>query len=98
MPPGGGSQRVRAVVSGRVQGVGFRYFVLHRAQALGLRGWVRNLRTGEVELVAEGPRPDLEELVGAVRKGPPLSWVQGVRTDWSEARGEPPGFDLKHTI
>jgi len=98
MPSGSNGERVRAVVSGRVQGVGFRYFVQRRAQALGLRGWVRNLRSGEVEFVAEGPRSDLEQLLKAVREGPPLSWVESVRTDWSQPRGEPPGFEVKHTI
>jgi len=78
--------------------VGFRYFVQDRAQALGLRGWVRNLRTGEVELVAEGPREDLQQLLEAVRKGPPLSWVESVQVDWSPARGLPPGFEVRHSV
>jgi len=98
MPAGTGNERVRAVVSGRVQGVGFRYFVLRRAQALGLKGWVRNLRSGEVELVAEGPRPELEKLLGAVREGPPMSRVEQVSTDWSAARGDLTQFDVKYTI
>ena len=90
--------RVRARVSGRVQGVGFRYFVLRQAQELRLKGWVRNLRGGEVELVAEGPRAELEQFLKAVRAGPPMAWVESVKTDWLEPRGDLGGFDLKYTV
>ena len=98
MPGGTDNERVRATVSGRVQGVGFRYFVLRRAQSLRLKGWVRNLRSGDVEFVAEGAREDLDKLVKHVREGPPMSWVENVRVQWTEARGSLTDFDVKHTI
>jgi acylphosphatase len=57
-------------VTGRVQGVGFRWFVRERARRLGLSGWVRNLRDGSVEVAAAGDRGQLELLLGELRRGP----------------------------
>jgi acylphosphatase len=57
------------LVKGRVQGVGFRWFVHREAAEIGLRGWVRNTADGHVEIVAAGTPADLEELKLAVRKG-----------------------------
>jgi acylphosphatase len=57
------------LIRGRVQGVGFRWFVHREASELGLRGWVRNTDTGDVELVASGPPEDLDELRAELRKG-----------------------------
>ena len=70
-----GVVRVRAVVSGRVQGVGYRYFVQGRAVELGLSGYVKNLPNGDVELEAEGPRQNLDRLLAYLHQGPPLSRV-----------------------
>lgn len=92
------TERLRAVVTGRVQGVGFRYFILGRARGLGLDGWVRNLRSGDVEFVAEGSREDLEQLLKSAHEGPPMSWVQDVRVTWAAARGDLDDFDVTHTI
>jgi acylphosphatase len=61
---------VRYLVSGVVQGVGFRYFVFRRAQELILAGWVRNLPDGRVEVVADGPEAALSALEEALRSGP----------------------------
>lgn len=79
--------RLEAVVHGRVQGVGFRYFVLHRAAALALEGWVANDTDGSVRCRAEGARQALDELVAALRSGPPGARVSEVRTAWSPATG-----------
>ena len=79
-----------------MQGVGFRYFVMRRAKARGLKGWVRNRENGSVELVAEGERPDLEELLTAAREGPRLARVRSVDTDWTEATGGLEPFDLTY--
>jgi acylphosphatase len=87
-------ERLHAVIRGDVQGVGFRYFLLRRAQQLGLRGWVRNNDDGTVELVAEGSRSDLELLRQAAGEGPRLSRVDRVDADWSTATGELDTFDL----
>jgi acylphosphatase len=66
------------VIKGRVQGVGFRYFALHHAQQLGVNGWVRNLGNGDVEVHAEGPLPQVEELVRRLHRGPSFAWVSQV--------------------
>ena len=87
-------ERLRAVVHGDVQGVGFRYFVQRRAQQLGLRGWVRNNDDGTVELVAEGPRPALEDLNRAVGEGPRGARVDRVEAQWSSATGNLDRFEL----
>ncbi|HZV48176.1 MAG TPA: acylphosphatase [Candidatus Dormibacteraeota bacterium] len=86
--------RLHAVVRGFVQGVGFRYFVLDRARAAGLRGWVRNRPDGSVECLAEGPRPVLEALIEDLRTGPRPARVTGVELDWQAARGDLPAFDV----
>ena len=74
---------VHLVVRGRVQGVGFRHFVLRRADPMGIAGWVRNRADGAVELEAEGPRPELERLVAAVTRGPAGAHVTAVEQEWS---------------
>ena len=69
---------MRAVVSGRVQGVGYRYFVQGRAIELGLSGYVKNLPNGDVELEAEGPRPKVDRLLSHLHEGPPISRVDNL--------------------
>lgn len=81
---------MNAFVSGNVQGVGYRYFVLHRAKALGLRGFVRNHEDGSVEIVAQGPRERLEMLLEELRKGPSAGRVDRARAEW---RNETKSFD-----
>jgi acylphosphatase len=87
-------ERLHAVVRGNVQGVGFRYFVQRKAQQLGLRGWVRNNDDGTVELVAEGPRSELERLKMAAEEGPRMARVQRVEVQWSPATGGLGDFEL----
>jgi acylphosphatase len=58
------------LIQGRVQGVGFRWYVHREAAELGLRGWVRNTEEGEVEVVAAGTAEDLAELRASLRRGP----------------------------
>lgn len=71
-------------VTGRVQGVGFRYFTLKTAQRLGLHGWVRNDEDGTVELVARGTAHALAALEAALAKGPPAAAVDSVtRLPWT---------------
>jgi acylphosphatase len=92
------NSRLHAVIEGHVQGVGFRYFVLDRAQALNLTGWARNTFDGQVEVLAEGPRPTLEILVENLHKGPRSAYVTDVRQEWSEATGEFKGFNVRSTV
>lgn len=87
-------ERVRALVTGSVQGVGFRYFVLRTARAAGLSGFVKNLRDGSVEVVAEGPREELERLARNISEGPGRGCVKDVRLKWSESTGEFESFEV----
>ncbi len=80
-------ERVTAWVSGRVQGVGMRWFTRCRALELGLVGWARNLDDGRVEVVAEGPRAVLDSLLVVLRGSDPPGEVVLVVERWSSARG-----------
>lgn len=82
------------MVRGSVQGVGFRYFIQRKARQLGLHGWVRNNDDGTVELLAEGSRSDLEQLMMAAEEGPRMARVQRVEVQWSGATGGLDEFDL----
>jgi len=73
----------RYFVEGRVQGVGFRYFVEDAARELGLAGYTRNLADGRVEVYAIGPAEALDELEGRLWRGPRMAWVR--RVERSEA-------------
>ena len=75
----------RFVVSGRVQGVGFRYFVMREAEALGLAGWVRNLPTGDVEVLAAGEEALVDLLESRLWRGPPHARVAHVVASDAEA-------------
>lgn len=77
----------RFLVSGRVQGVGFRAFVAEAARAAGVSGWVRNLADGRVEVFAEGEPASLEALAGACARGPLLSRVDLLCTEAAEPEG-----------
>lgn len=68
----------RWVISGRVQGVGFRSFVQSKAESLGLTGWARNLDDGRVEVYAAGPASRLDELAAALHMGPRMADVRGM--------------------
>lgn len=87
-------QRTHLVISGDVQGVGFRAFVRECAKQLGLTGWVKNREDASVEVVAEGPEGKLEELIsGCLAKRDPASQgVEKVDVIWNEATGEFSGF------
>lgn len=95
LDPGVGSSRLEATVRGRVQAVGYRYFVIRAATELGLEGWVANRPDGGVECVAEGPRGSLERLEAALREGPPASWVDSVDSRWRPATGSFVGFTVR---
>lgn len=72
------TRTVHLVITGRVQGVGFRYWCVRQAGHLGLVGWVRNRRDGSVEAVAHGPSDAVAQLIDACRSGPAGASVSGV--------------------
>lgn len=88
---------LHALVRGRVQGVFFRAFVRQKAQELGLLGFVRNLEDARtVEVQAEGERKQLEQLLEALRTGPPGARVEGVEANWDEPAGSYRGFEIRY--
>lgn len=86
---------LHCVLGGRVQGVFFRSFVLDQARALGLKGWVRNLSGGRLEVDAQGDLPALEELAARLRLGPPLARVDTMETQWTERETTFTNFQIK---
>jgi acylphosphatase len=84
-------------VEGRVQGVGFRYFVQQTANGLSLSGWVRNRLNGSVEVVAEGKRSTLDQLVDALRRGPRAANVTSTDISWEDPTGEFSRFQVRMT-
>ncbi len=86
--------RIHALVRGSVQGVGFRYFVLNTARTAGLVGFVKNLRDGCVEIVAEGPREELQRFARDVSEGPRHGLVRDVQLRWTESTGEFESFEV----
>lgn len=88
--------RVFCVVSGRVQGVGFRVFVLAQAKMLGLTGWVRNGADGRsVEITAEGSSDQVEQLLREIEQGPPLAHVDQVRTTKLDGPAQSTSFEIQ---
>ena len=94
-----GERRVRVRIEGRVQGVGFRYWVEQTAGGLGLRGWVRNRRDATVEAVFAGPAEVVSDMVHRCRRGPPAARVADVAT-LEEGTADVPadGFEVRPTI
>ena len=89
--------RLHATIEGRVQGVSYRYFVTEQAQRLALKGWVRNRHNGNVEVMAEGYRHSLEQLLIFLYQGPPMARVTNVETEWLPATGEFTSFWVRGT-
>lgn len=87
--------RLHLIISGRVQGVGFRFSAYDEAKDLALAGWVRNLAGGEVEIVAEGSRENLQMLAAWAHLGPPSAQVTEVREDWRDFAGEFTEFRIR---
>ena len=88
------SVRARIVVTGRVQGVCFRWETRAEAAHLGVAGWVRNRSDGAVEGVFEGPKPAVDALIQWCHHGPPAASVFKVATEWETANGEFCGFEI----
>lgn len=79
--------RLTALITGTVQGVGYRRYVQRHARDLKLAGYAENLSDGRVEIVAEGPQPELDRLLHWLRLGPPHARVRDVQTTYSERTG-----------
>ena len=88
-------QRVELVISGVVQGVGFRYHTYQKAQQLRLTGWVKNMPDGRVTVVAEGERGELEILIAELKTGPRFGVVHNVDLRWAEATGQYTAFEVQ---
>ena len=87
--------RAKFIIRGAVQGVGFRYFVLQKAQEMRLKGYTQNLPNGEVEIVVEGEKIFLEDMEKALQKGPTKAKVKEVVAVWQEAQGRFRTFEIK---
>jgi acylphosphatase len=88
------ANRVRLRLTGRVQGVGFRWFVLGEARRLGVRGWVRNNGDGSVELEAAGTVAELTELRSRVAVGPPAARVDQIHELPASSETLPAPFEM----
>lgn len=87
----------RIIVSGRVQGVGYRDWVVRTAQRTGLTGWVRNLKDGRVEILAAGEDETLDALIESARTGPPLARVTNVEAFAADTERPHKGFTKRFT-
>lgn len=87
---------MRILVNGRVQGVGFRYYTLHVAQRLGVKGYVRNLPDGRVEAYAEAENAVLQQFVRIVENGPSNAVVEDTHKEWLETTGNLDSFRITY--
>ncbi len=91
------SARAHVRVAGRVQGVGFRYSTADEARRRHLTGWVRNLDSGAVEAVFEGPRALVEDMLRWCNDGPPGAYVRDVHVAWDEPAEHFAHFEIRGT-
>jgi acylphosphatase len=89
--------RIHVLVSGRVQGVGFRYFVRQRADEAGVTGWVRNLRDGRVEAVLKGTPQAVRRVLEDIGRGPAGARVDELVTRPVVAQDGSTGFEVRRT-
>ncbi len=87
--------RSHIIISGDVQGVSFRYYTKQKARSLGIKGWVRNLTSGEVEAVLEGHEDRIKEMIEWCKKGPWLAKVNNVKVEFSDYKGEFENFETR---
>jgi acylphosphatase len=88
-------KRFRAIVSGRVQGVGYRASAAHEARRLGVQGWVRNRPDGTVEVDAQGDETVLESFLVYLRQGPPGARVRLVDVEWLSPLSDLGSFEIR---
>ena len=87
-------KRCHIIVHGTVQGVFYRTYTKNAAAILNIKGWVRNLPNGSVEIVAEGKEQDIKQFIIKLRKGSPASAVEEIDTEWSETKKEFSDFEI----
>ena len=87
--------RVNIFVSGLVQGVFFRASTSQKAKKLGLTGWVRNTVDGRVEIIAEGKKEKIQELLKWAEKGSSFSRVENLEVEWEEPKDDFTSFEIK---
>jgi acylphosphatase len=85
----------RYTITGRVQGVGFRFFTEDAARREGLHGWVRNLADGSVEIMAEGDAEAVDRFERHVRHGPPGARIEQIEVDHIAPSGNATGFSVR---
>jgi acylphosphatase len=84
-----------AVISGYVQGVGYRWWVMRKAKQYDLKGYVRNLYDGDVEVEVEGNRSMIIDFVKELRIGPTSASITGANIQWGHYQGKYKGFEIK---
>jgi len=89
--------RAHVFISGRVQGIFFRFETRRLARRLGVAGWVRNRRDGRAEAVFEGEKEDVERMIEFCGQGPPGARVTNVEVGWEEPTGEFEGFNVRYS-
>ena len=92
----GMKKRAHLLYSGNVQGVGFRLTAEETARQLGIVGWVKNLRDGRVELVAEGDEAVLTEFLGAIRAGPMRNFIRKAEVTWDASTDQFEEFEIRY--
>jgi len=87
---------LKAIVHGKVQGVYYRAYTHRIARSLSLKGWVKNMPSGDVEVQAEGARVDLEALLKQLKVGPEGASVSEIDVTWSDYTGDFSGFNVRY--
>ena len=90
------SVSVKIKVTGRVQRVGYRYFVQHWAEDFGIGGWVKNQRDGSVFLEAEGRKDRIEKLIKELKEGPSMAQVENVNVQWAGFENKYRNFEVRY--
>jgi acylphosphatase len=90
--------RAHLIIKGRVQGVGYRANIRRMANKFSLRGWTRNLRNGDVEVIVEGTEVEVQKLVVWCHRGPTSAYVSNVKVEKTPATGEFDRFRIKSTL
>lgn len=89
-------KRAEILVNGLVQGVGFRYFVVRLAEELRLKGYTKNLFSGEVYTVVEGEHAMIEEFFNKIKIGPSHAYVKNASIKWSDSKNEFTKFEVRY--